>query len=259
MRHTKSLVWTLILVTTLLLAYGVSVAAAANGTDDEYNSATLNTSLWSKLGSASATFDLSTKPGYMRITCPANLDIGGSNDNAPQLVQSVSGDFICTTKVNGTFTYSGTHAGLIVWKDNAHFMRVEVRDNNIVQIGGKNGGAFIFTQAVPTGWTAGTPIYLKLDRTGSTITGYWSSDGSTWHNFGNQPLSTTAAVQVGIFVINQNANPSPLTADFDYFRFVIPINPLPESPIFALALPLAVIGGFAVYRLKPLKGKLQKL
>jgi cytochrome c len=255
MRNAKHLVLSIVLVTTLLLSYSISSVAAANGTDDEFNTGSLS-GFWAKLGSASATYALTGSA--MSITCPANLDIGGTNDNAPQLVQSVSGDFICTTKVSGTFTAAGTHAGIIVWKDNTHFMRVEVRDVNKVQIGGKNSGSFIFTPGTPTGWTPDTPIYLKLDRTGSTITGYWSSDGSTWNNFGNQPLSTTSAVQVGIFVINQNAAPATFTAAFDYFRFVNPISPLPESPIVALALPLVVIGAFAVYRLKPLNGKLRR-
>jgi regulation of enolase protein 1 (concanavalin A-like superfamily) len=241
------------LVITLILFYSVSCASAAVGSSDEFTSATMN-SFWSTAGSGTATFSLTANPGYMRITCPANLDIGGSNDNAPQLLQTVTGDFAVTTKVTGVWTAAGTHAGLIVWKDSTHFMRVEVRDTNKVQIGGKNGGTFVSTSALMG--SAVNPVYLKLDKTGTTITGYWSSDGVTWTNFGSFTMTGADPVKVGLFVINQNASPATYSADFDYFHFVAGgITVLPESPIAAIALPIAVLGAFLVYRVKPFKGK----
>lgn len=243
------------LVITLILFYGVSCASAAVGYSDEFTSATMN-SFWSTQGSGSATFSLTANSGYMRITCPANLDLGGSNDNAPILLQTITGDFAVTTKVTGDWTAAGTHAGLIVWKDNTHFMRVEARDTNKVQIGGKDGGAFVFAQAAMG--SAVNPVYLQLNKTGTTITGYWSTNGVTWTNFGSFTMSGADPVKVGIFVINQNASPATYSADFDYFHFVIGgLSPLPESPMAAIALPIAVLGAFLVYRVKPFKGKFQ--
>lgn len=243
------------LVITLILFYGVSCASAAVGNNDEFTSSTMN-SFWSTSGSGTATFSLTANPGYMRITCPANLDIGGSNDNAPQLLQTITGDFAVTTKVSGVWTAAGTHAGLIVWKDNTHFMRVEVRDTNKVQIGGKNGGAFVATQA--SMGSAVNPVYLQLNKTGTTITGYWSSNGVTWTQFGSYTMTGADPVKVGLFVINQNASPATYTVDFDYFHFIPGgISVLPESPLAAIALPIAVLGAFLVYRVKPFKGKFQ--
>lgn len=236
-------------VVILCVISQVALVAADAAYQDEFNSTTLQ-SFWSTVGSNSATYSLTANPGYMRITSPANLDIGGSNDNAPRLIQSVTGDFAAITKVTGTFTAAGTHAGLIVWIDNTHFMRVEVRDVNIVQIGGKNGGVFVFTQATPS--PTPNPIYLKLTKSGTTITGSWSNDGSTWHDFGTQTMSGSGAIYVGLFVINQNASPASFNADFDYFHITpaSTLSVLPEYPVGIFGATAAIAGAYILFKAK---------
>jgi hypothetical protein len=130
-------------------------------------------------------------------------------------------------------------------------MRVEVRDVNKVQIGGKNGGDFVFTQF--SLGSAVNPIYLKLEKVGTTITGYWSSDGVTWSaSFGSQTFTSSDPVQVGLFVINQNGAPATFSADFDYFRFTPNgLSVLPEAPIGAIVFPIAVLAAFATFKYKP--------
>ena len=180
--------------------------------------------------------------------------MGGANDNAPRIIQAVTSDFTVITKITGTFNtvgVTGVHAGILVYKDSTHFTRVEIRGVNSVQIGGKNGGSFTSTQT-SLGSTV-NPIYLKLEKTGTTIKGYWSSDGVTWSaSFGSFTLSSSDPVNVGLFVINQNASPTTFSADFDYFHITPQnINPLPESPIGAIVLPIAVLAAFATFKYKP--------
>ncbi len=249
MINKRSLVTVAIMFATFLAISGsLELASANSGFSDQFSSSTLN-EFWSTAGSGSATFDCSVNPGYLRITSPCNLDLGGSNDNAPRIIQPVTDDFVAITEVTGTFTAAGVHAGLLVWKDSTHFMRVEVRDVNKVQIGGKNGGAFVATQY--SLGSAINPIYLKLEKTGTTITGYWSSDGLNWNSFGSYTLTGSDPVQVGLFVINQNASPATFSTDFNYFT----ITPdgslvLPESPIGTLAAPIAAAVAFGAYALK---------
>ncbi|MFE0133050.1 ABC transporter permease subunit [Streptomyces sp. NPDC059037] len=54
--------------------------------------------------------------------------------------------------------------------------------------------------------SATTPHWLRLVRSGATVTAYESADGRTWHEVGTVRLATSAeAVQFGLFVASPNA------------------------------------------------------
>jgi regulation of enolase protein 1 (concanavalin A-like superfamily) len=199
------------------------------------------------LGTAS--YDLGINPGYLRIKCPANLDIG-TNDNAPRLMRSITGDFIASTKVSGDWTAKGTHAGIMVWIGTSYFIRVEVRDTNTVQIGGKNGGSFSNPPTTSLG-SAVNPIYLQLSKIGTTVSGAWSSDGATWHTFGSMTFTGTGTTTVGLFVINQNASPATYSADFDWFH-ISDTTPsvLPEYPVGVFGAAAAIAGAYVFFKAK---------
>ena len=222
----------MLLMSTFVLAYGINLAAASTGYIDEFNSTTLS-GFWTTSGNAGATYDLTSNPGFLRITSPAGCDLGGSNNDAPRILQQVTGDFIAFTLVSGAFdsSHAGVHAGLLVYVDDNHFMRVERRDTGIVQMGGENGGSFVYAQQAVGSMN---PTYLELAKAGTTISGYWSSDGSIWNLFGQFTFSSPDPVNVGLFVINQNTGVPSFYADFDYFH-ITPgstyVNPLPEYPL----------------------------
>ncbi len=229
-------------------AYGLSFAAASPGNNDEFSSSSLN-GFWTKVGTPSATYDLTTSPGYIAITSPANNDLGGTTNSAPRIMQTVTGDFAVVTRVLGTYTAAGVHAGILVYIDDTHFMRVEVRNTNAFQIGGKNGPTFVSSSVA--GSVPIAPVYLKMEKIGTSITGYWSSDGTTWTQFGPTYTLTGAdgTVQIGLFVINQNTGVPSFTASFDFFH-ITPINlfVLPEYPLGTLAIPLAIGAAFLIIK-----------
>ena len=49
------------------------------------------------------------------------------------------------------------------------------------------------------------PVWLKLSRSGNTITAYTSPDGSTWTEVGTTTISLTDPVTVGLVVCAHNA------------------------------------------------------
>jgi hypothetical protein len=68
-----------------------------------------------------------------------------------------------------------------------------------------------------SGGVASYPAWLKLVRTGTTYTGYWSSDGSTWNTVGTVTVPGTAATQdVGVFA-TAHASGTTGEAEFDNF------------------------------------------
>jgi regulation of enolase protein 1 (concanavalin A-like superfamily) len=197
-------------------------------------------------GKAGSTFDLTTTPGSLTITSPGNTDLGGSTNDAPKILQPVNDDFVAITKVTGNFAVSGSHAGLLVYIDDQHFMRLERRDGQKIQLGGKDGGAFIYGQYTLS--SAFNPTYLKLEKTGTTIKGSWSEDGVNWNLLSwAEPFNGAGQVKVGLFVISQATVTFP--AAFEYFT-IIPgvVFILPEYPLGVIGAVAAAFVGFVAYK-----------
>ena len=75
-----------------------------------------------------------------------------------------------------------------------------------------SGGSYSF----PNAW-------LKLTRSGSTITAYSSADGSTWTQVGTTTISMTDPVTIGLFNCAHNAS-ALNTATFDNVSVTSPLQ-----------------------------------
>ncbi|MDB6152235.1 MAG: hypothetical protein JWL90_688, partial [Chthoniobacteraceae bacterium] len=140
----------------------------------------------------------------LRITVPGSADPHDLSAElrsamAPRVLQPVSGDFTIQVKIEGEFQpgdqsserlRSGyTGAGLVVFADNANFVRIEratlhhqgdeavpytnfeIRvDGELQEIG--------TTADLPT--EKGKPTWLKLERKGDQLLGAMSQDGEHW-------------------------------------------------------------------------------
>ena len=63
------------------------------------------------------------------------------------------------------------------------------------------------------------PVWVKLVRSGNTFTGYVSTDGVNWTQFGtSQTINMTTSVYVGLSVTSNNTS-TPVTATFDSVTF----------------------------------------
>ena len=94
----------ILLVCFLTLAFSVGFASASVGFSDDFAASSLNSGWTSVDPHGGSTFDLTTQPGWLIITSPADYDLGGANNYAPRIIQPVSGDFTIETKVSGSFT-----------------------------------------------------------------------------------------------------------------------------------------------------------
>jgi regulation of enolase protein 1 (concanavalin A-like superfamily) len=88
--------------------------------------------------------------------------------------------------------------------------------NGIAFQSGFNASVSRGSYSFPNGW-------LKLTRTGSTITAYSSADGTTWTQVGTTTISLTDPVTIGLF--NCAHNGSALnTATFDNVTVTSPLQ-----------------------------------
>lgn len=255
----RNLILTLVvaLSAVLLIAYGAGIASAYVGVADEFNGSSLSGS-WTQDGTGT----ISVSGGYLSITAPGpESDLWRPTLTAPRVLQSgITQDFTAETKVSGTFNGAvgkPQRAGLLVWADAKNFFRVERKEqsevHSVICVDG------VMEDIVYTPLPSDiNPTYLRVTMQSSTLTGDWSQDGITWHNFVTRP-GFAYPVQVGLFVISDNDGA--FTANFDYFHIsaVGGLSPLPESPLGALAIPFAVVGAVAVFTCAPkLKAKTLK-
>lgn len=81
-----------------------------------------------------------------------------------------------------------------------------------------NAGEWINAVAPPNGTVPmSTPVYLRLVRDGSTYTGYYSTDASTWTLVGSASVPGQADVQDAGMFITSHVSGSPATALFHGF------------------------------------------
>lgn len=152
-------------------------------------------------------------PGSMGLTSTAMTEVTSQDDMADYAKAGI----ILRNDMTGSGT---TPEGVILFESPEGGVQMEW-DNN----GGLHIDAFtpVCSQcsASPNGAIPETlPIYLMLQRKGSTYTGYYSYDGSNWLEVGSATVPDQAATQdAGIFVTS-HATGQPGTVTFSGFSAV---------------------------------------
>jgi regulation of enolase protein 1 (concanavalin A-like superfamily) len=256
MRKRAIAILAIMLACFLTLAFSVGFASASAGFSDEFSASSLSSGWTAVDPTGTSPFDLTSHSGWLRISTNSGpeFNLARTTMTSPRILQTVTGDFEITTKVSGNFAHSTVAAGLVVWKDSSNFFRVERwYDSSDHQQAVHSAGNYQGTWANGAYYSFGSnqdPTYLKITRVGITLTGYWSTDGSTWNQFTQTTFNVADPVSVGLTVINVGGGL--FNADFDYFRITPQaVSVLPESPVGALVLSIAVIAAFATYKYKP--------
>jgi regulation of enolase protein 1 (concanavalin A-like superfamily) len=186
-------------------------------------------------GSASSTNSVMTVRG-------AGADIWGTADAFQSVLQPIATDAQIVARVyslQDTNTYA--KAGLMLRSTTAAGSAdviLDVRPNGSVEFMTRPSTGAATTW--PTGGTQATPAWLKLTRTGMTVTGFVSPDGSAWSQVGTTNFGTGAAL-IGLAVTSHDATKL-TTAVFDNVAatvFALPA-PTPYS-----GKPIAIPGTIA--------------
>ena len=150
-----------------------------------------------------------------------NIDIG--KVNAPRVVREVEGDFVATVKVKGGFQpgpvstgpksvpYNG--GGLLVWLDQDHYIRLERGSMNRQD---RVLGLLIFESRVrgtraevhnKGGLNPSKNLWLRLERRGGTLSGFFSDDGRDWEELEPMEVDWPANLKVGLDIVNSCGDP----------------------------------------------------
>jgi cytochrome c len=193
--------------------------------DDEFDGDRLNGCRWDRVVRP----DLNrfrVEGGQLKIdTTPTNLfDAGGNTPNL--MLQSFpSGDWVVETKVSGPVCEKWQQGGILVYDSDATFLKMDYVGTSDPgqpcsrKIEMRHEINDVFQPAFPevTLPDGVTTWWLRLEKSGSTFTGFYSSDGETFEALDpivNEELDGAA---VGVYAFGQEQT-QPATVAFDYFH-----------------------------------------
>jgi len=138
----------------------------------------------------------------------AGADIWGTSDGFRYVYQALSGDGQIVARLTGMQnTNSFAKAGVMLREttaSNASFVLLDANPNGNVE----------FMKRASTGgsvaWLAGgsqvRPAWLRLSRSGSTVTGAVSADGNTWTTIGSTSVTMATSLTVGLVVCSHTTS-----------------------------------------------------
>jgi len=161
----------------------------------------------------------------------AGADVWGNADAFQYVSQPTSGDTQIVARVaaiQNTNTYA--KAGVMLRESTsagaAHVI-LDVRPDGSIEFMTRSsaGGATSYL----AGASQPVPAWLRLSRTGSTVTASVSANGSTWTTVGSVTTSIPASARIGLVVTSHEVN-TLNTSTFDNVAVGTPSNPPPPTP-----------------------------
>jgi hypothetical protein len=171
-----------LLVRLIPLFLPISELSAQAPVSDDFNSTSLNTSVWTfvnPVGNGS----YSLNGGELRLSVPAGSvhDVWTTGDNAARVMQTISNaDFEVLAKFDSPVTSGSQMQGIIVEQNSSNFLRFDFRHDGAsprlfaASVAGATG---TFRIDIPLSTSIAPPLWLKVKRASNTWTESWSTDG----------------------------------------------------------------------------------
>jgi len=164
-----------------------------------------------RVGVSGAGADLySGSDSYSTVYLPAA--VGDTSTIQAEVVshQNLTGFGKAGILVRNDMTASGTGPeGVILFESPSGGIQLEWNNN---------GGTHINAVMPPNGTIADTvPVWLKLVRAGTTYTGFYSTDGTTWTTVGTATVTAQADTQDAGLFVTSHVSGSPAQAVFNTF------------------------------------------
>jgi phosphatidylserine/phosphatidylglycerophosphate/cardiolipin synthase-like enzyme len=184
------------------------------------------------VGSVGRTGSASTSNGTFTVS-GAGSDIWGPADSFRYVYQTTSGDVqIVARAVSLQNTHTWAKAGLMLragLTSSAAHVTLNVTPGGTIEFSSRASAGG--TGTVTANATQAAPVWLKLVRSGSTVTGYVSATGTTWTTVGSTTVSFDAA-NIGMVVTSHNTAVLN-TATFDNVSAGVTIDSTPPPPSLA--------------------------
>jgi uncharacterized repeat protein (TIGR01451 family) len=186
-----------------------TITSSAGGpVSDDFNTSTLNTSLWSFVNPVGdGSFSLTGTQLKLNVPAAANHVPGlNGTDTSVRMLQPIGNvDFTVTAKFDSIPTQGYTFEGILVHQDSSNYLLFQF---------GSTGSQLIVNSAIIVNTVetsqqsanlapGASSLWLRVQRSGNNWTESWSADGNTFSTVGTftQALTTT---DVGVWAGNYN-------------------------------------------------------
>lgn len=163
-----------------------------------------------------------TASGTLKVTVPSGKDMFGENRTAPHLIKPIEGDFEIETRVKFAPKSDYQGAGLFVYKDAEHYIRLERAfggvggDGSGIRLDARTKDEYKPITTPDNAATEATTVDLKILRMGKTFIAFWRIDeNGEWKEIGEFVSDYPDTVQVGLIACNTAA---PITVEFSYIK-----------------------------------------
>jgi beta-xylosidase len=185
---------------------------------DNFDNVTLN-SRWSWVREDHTHWDLTSQPGNLTITTQGDWIWGTDNSN-PQhnlfITPAPNGDFKITTKVNFNPITNFQNAGLLIYKDDDNYLKLQriYAAANVVELIKETAGSPSVVASIPV---TSTTVDLRVEKKGTSYYATYSLDGSYWIPVG-VTTSDITNFKVGLDASNEVPSVPEIPANFDFFE-----------------------------------------
>ncbi len=202
-----------------------TTAAPACGFTDEFTGDAVDPR-WEVLRKQGA---LTVVGGAMELTAPDGSDIYPQHLDAPMLLQAPTGDFTLETDVAAAPRQFYQGAGLVLWQDPEHYVRLErgFGDVGAIVLEYRNGGRHTkvhapFAAGPAVVRTEAGRVELQLSKTSGAVAARWRPSGeAAWRDLGRIGVALPDSTKAGVAGLNRaqnGATPAQFRARFDYVR-----------------------------------------
>jgi len=210
------------LVSFCFILHSLTWSQSGAPISDDFNGATLDTSLWTVVAPAGGTVTVGS--GHADLVVPAGTNHDGfvGGNNSVRILQNVGNvDFTIVAKFDSTVTGNSEGEGILVQQDSGTYIRFHFastanqKDVAASGVGGGKQTSFVrapLSSVVPPWW-------LRVQRSANTWTLSYSKDGMNYIHAGSfTDVLTVSAIGPYAWNYNKTASQAPaLTATVDYF------------------------------------------
>ena len=198
---------------------------------DDFNSSTLNESLWTKVNPLNdATFALignGIDNELLSITAPVGVshNVWIDGNFVPRIMQVTDNmDFNIEVKFQSRLNQRYQMQGIIIEQDNSNFLRFEFSseglNTHLFAVNFTGGAPITVVDTIISPSPSAVPIYMRVKREGNQWTLSYSTNGNNWI-VGASFSKVMNVTSVGPFAgnVNYSADPAPaFTVLIDYFH-----------------------------------------
>jgi regulation of enolase protein 1 (concanavalin A-like superfamily) len=219
------------LIGLAIFAGSASLVASGPPVSDDFNTSSLNTSLWTVVNPVGdGTVSANGAEALLSVPAGTTHDLWTAGNQSVRILQPISNsDFSIEVKFDSAIQSSIQDEGIIVAQDANNYLRFDIYRSGSIT----NYFSASFANNNPTVYannsigTQGAPLWFRVQRQGNNWTATWSTDGVNFTP-GASFTYIIAVAQIGPFVAN-NGSPAPaFTASVDYFHNLSTLTPTPD-------------------------------